>query len=216
MHAVQTGMPQPLLFSQSESGFAFVSERCLEQVLTERGKEVPEGDDDEEMHRGTVLKIACLAAVTPDLTDLQVTARLNKAFLVENPDGYKDLYVEPDMLSDVVDKTDAAKVAEFAAKSEKLKASKNLMVHTRKKTIPKYFAVTPAPKYAAKDKKPPRWLPKKDEESTLKVTQWIEKFMPDDIVVECDDYNGRWRVISSDLEWKSISWTKRGYEQAAA
>ena len=34
--------------------------------------------------------------------------------------------------------------------------------------------------------------------------------------VQCDDYNGRWRVIHSGLnKWKSISWTRRGYEKAA-
>ena len=35
------------------------------------------------------------------------------------------------------------------------------------------------------------------------------------MTIVCDDYNGRWRVISPSMEWKSISWTKRGYQNAA-
>ena len=42
-----------------------------------------------------------------------------------------------------------------------------------------------------------------------------EKYSPADVAIECDDYNGRWRVIAPTLEWRSISWTKRGYEKAA-
>ena len=48
-----------------------------------------------------------------------------------------------------------------------------------------------------------------------KVTKWIEQFCPPDIEIVTDDYNGRWRVISSDLSWKSTSWSKRGWETAA-
>ena len=33
--------------------------------------------------------------------------------------------------------------------------------------------------------------------------------------IECDDYNGRWRVISANLDWRSISWIKQGCNMAA-
>ena len=43
----------------------------------------------------------------------------------------------------------------------------------------------------------------------------IEKHAPSSVKIECDDYNGRWRVISANLDWRSISWIKRGYKKAA-
>ena len=39
--------------------------------------------------------------------------------------------------------------------------------------------------------------------------------LPGTCKVAVDAGQGRWRVISDDLQWKSISWTKRGYETAA-
>ena len=63
--------------------------------------------------------------------------------------------------------------------------------------------------------KPVRWLSPKDAEKTNIITEWIESHCPPDVSVQCDDYNGRWRVISEELNWKSISWTKRGYQAAA-
>ena len=44
----------------------------------------------------------------------------------------------------------------------------------------------------------------------------MKRFFPKEADVVCDDYNGRWRVLYGALnKWKSISWTKRGYEKAA-
>ena len=58
-------------------------------------------------------------------------------------------------------------------------------------------------------------MPNNDEINTAAVSKWIEKHAPPSVKIECDDYNGRWRVISANLDWRSISWTKRGYKKAA-
>ena len=55
----------------------------------------------------------------------------------------------------------------------------------------------------------------KDEKSTDAVTRWILTHTPESVTIECDNYSGRWRVVSLTPEWKSISWTKRGYDKAA-
>ena len=65
-------------------------------------------------------------------------------------------------------------------------------------------------------RKCPRWLPTKSEAAKV-VTTWLEKHLPPTIKLVCDDYNGRWRVISeAELIWRSVSWTKRGYAKAAS
>jgi hypothetical protein len=125
------------------------------------------------------------------------------------------LKVDEDALTDVLDKGEARKVSEYIASVEKSKAKKEVVMETRDRWMGTYFKVTPAPKFSAADKKQPRWLPSKDESATRKIHEWINKYTPADIVIQCDDYNGRWRVISPLKEWRSISWTNRGHKAAA-
>ena len=88
-----------------------MTEKTCEEVLGHLENEVPEGDDEEDTDRLTVLKIACMAAVEPTLTDVQALSRLNKAFMLESPEACTELYVNPDMLADVVEKNRGSKSA---------------------------------------------------------------------------------------------------------
>ena len=68
-----------------------------------------------------------------------------------------------------------------------------------------------APKAKAK---PPRFAMKKDAR-TATATTFLQKNMPPDIVAVEDDYNGRWRILSPQTgEWRSVSWSKRGFPAA--
>ena len=53
------------------------------------------------------------------------------------------------------------------------------------------------------------------KQSIAAISQWIDEHKGPSTTIQCDDYNGRWRVIAANLQWRSISWTKRGFENAA-
>lgn len=177
-------------------------------------KQVPD-DDEENMDRKTVLAIECIAAIQPALTAEDVCKAINVAFLAENPDCYADLKVDADALSDVVDWGDKQKMEQYTAEVALSRAKKSVVMYTRDSRVPKRFKSAGTPKYTPAQKKQPRWLPEKDTKTTEPITEWILKHSAQDVAVQCDDYNGRWRVIAPTLEWRSISWTKRGYEKAA-
>ena len=206
--------PIDVLSAQVDRGFAFVPEGACEMFLSERKKETPEGSE-KEVDRKTTLTLACISAIKPAMTAEQVSQKVNQAFLAEHPDCYATLLVDEDDLSDVVDKGEAKKMAQYTAQVQKSKAQKALVMQTRDKFVEKYSKRASQPKWSAAQKKQPRWLPEQDKAATSVVTVWIEKHCPPDVTVQCDDYNGRWRVIAPTFEWKSISWTKRGHERAA-
>lgn len=214
VQSFQTGAPREVLDAQVQRGFAFVEEKCMEELLTSRGKAIPEGDEEDNSWK-TELTMACLAAINPDMTDTEAAACIARGFVEEHPDCYATLQVEEEQLKDVCNAGEAQKIAEFVAGLAKVKAKKDVVFSTRDRGLHKYFKKSPAPKLSAAHKRPPRWLPKSDESNTAAVSQWIEKHAPPSVKIECDDYNGRWRVISANLDWRSISWTKRGYKKAA-
>ena len=206
--------PKGVLEAQADLGFAFVSESACETLLEKKGKELPEGSED-EVHRKTTLALACVAAIKPDIDVQEASKAVSRAFLAENPDCYANLHVDEDALCDVLNKGEAKKVTEYNIKVQEIKATKSLAMKTREEYVGKYFKKGHAPKYTAAQKKQPRWLPGQDTAATSVITDWILKYIPKDVQVLCDDYNGRWRVIAPTLHWRSISWTKRGYEKAA-
>ena len=203
-----------MLEAQAERGFAHVSESACELYLGHENKELPSNCEG-NVGRKTALVARCIAAITPGLTDEEATQRINRGYLEENPNCYDDVLVDADHLCEVVEKSEAKVVTERAAKARLTKASRVLVCEARQKVVAQHFKRAAAPKYTAAQKKTPRWLPPRDERNTERITEWIDKHIPAPIVVVCDDYNGRWRVISENLAWKSISWTKRGYEAAA-
>ena len=214
MRVHATAAPKGVLEAQADLGFAFVSESACEALLKEKGKELPDGSED-EVHRKTILALACVSAIKPDIDAHEASKTTNRAFLAENPDCYASLHVDEDALCDVLNKGEAKKITEYNVQVQATKANKALAMQTREQYVGKYFKKGPAPKYSAAQKKQPRWLPGQDTAATSVITDWIGKYLPTDVQVQCDDYNGRWRVIAPTLEFRSISWTKRGYEKAA-
>ncbi len=208
------GPPESVLSAQASRGFAFVSEAACETFLESKGLELPASEEDAE-DRKTTLTIACIAAIKPDMKAEEVSKTINTAFLAENPDCYATLPVDEDMLSDVVDKGEAKKLAEYTLSVEKSKAKKAFVMQTRDKCVRKLFKGSPPPKYSAAQKRPPRWLPEQDKGTTSVILDWITKHCAPEVAIQVDDYNGRWRVIAPTLEWRSVSWTKRGHEKAA-
>jgi hypothetical protein len=214
VEVVWDGTTQSIEVAQSQRGFGMIEEDVMETYLSESGKAAPVPKDP-TIDRTTDLQMACIACAEPAITDSCVAQRLNRAFMMAHADHYADLHVDPATLADVVTPSEAKEIASYAARSQQVVATKELMQHTRKTHTAAYKFKKAARKiYNADDKKQPRWLPIKTP-TAGKVVKWIEKFTPSTIVIDTDDYNGRWRVISSDLSWKSISWTKRGWETAA-
>lgn len=210
----QTGPPLKLLEAQAHRGFAHVDEKSLEDLLVHCDRALPDCDAD-DLHRRTDLILAAIAAIKPDMTDVEAAACVARCFVEENPDCYAELLVDAEALSDVVNAGEAKKVAEFVAATSQMQAQKEVVMDTRDRRLHKHFKKSAAPKYSAMQRKVPRWLPPRDESSSSSVTAWIVKHAPSSANVICDDYNGRWRVISQNLDWRSISWTKRGYRKAA-
>jgi hypothetical protein len=177
-------------------------------------KAVPAGSEDEK-HRKTILSMACIAAIKPDLRSEEVCNIVNKAFIAEHPDCYASLHVDEDALTDVVDKGEAKKVSEYMASLAATQALKEVVMATREAEVGKFFKSSAPPKYNASDKKLPRWLPEKDEDKTRAIEKWLHSYAPSNVKIVCDDYNGRWRVIAPTLEMRSLSWTKRGHQRTA-
>ena len=198
---MQTGPPRKLTDAQADEGFAFVPEATCKELLEHYGGVAPEEAENVDVDYKTAISLALLAKIQPDLTDLQAAARLNKAFIAEHPNCYSDLYIDPECLLDCVDKTEADKVQKFEAKIAHHRAKKEMAVETRCSLIHNYFKKTKPPKYSAEQKKPPRWLPKKFEANTKAITEWIKDHLPEGISIICDNYNGRWRIFSMNLDW---------------
>ena len=203
-----------LLEAQAERGFAHVAESTLESLLLAKGKSLPV-EDEADSDRKTLLAMACIAAIKPDWTEDKVIGCLSMAFAEENPDYYHEKFVDTTALSDVLNAGEAQKVNEWEVTQQTIKVKKTKAAATMTRNGPKYFKKPALPVYAAATTRGPRWLPKKDAQTTDVITKWIHHWSPTEIKVNCDDTNGCWRVIAQDLNWRSISWTSRGYEIAA-
>ena len=210
---MQSGKAMSVLQAQSRRGFAFVDDTTCERLLKLKHKPLP--DIDEEDDRKAELAMACMAAINPHMTDVEAADAIHCGFLLENPDDHSAIHVDEDALEDVLNAGEKAKLKEGEARTHKIQSKKALIWATRTKKLPAYFKKAPAPKVSAAMKKPVRWLPKRDETNSKTATDWLESRRPSTVRILCDDYNGRWRVIASNGDWKSISWTKRGFEVAA-
>ena len=209
----QRGAPVSVLDMQAFYAFAGCSEQTLKDTLAYLKKPVPE--EEEGLDTKTVLQLSCLAAKKPDITDREAAMCLHRGFILESPDVYAEVIVDPDILGDVVEKTEAKEVQTKAAQFGKARAKKDLVCQTRDKISGKYFKKTPAAHYNKTVLNGPKWVAAKDKENTDMITKFIQKHSPVGPVISLDEGQGRWRVISENLDWKSISWTRRGYEKAA-
>ena len=165
----ECGPAVDVLTAQANQGFAFVSEAALEKLLGRKKKSLPE-EVGPDLDRKTSLALACLAAIKPDLSAEDASKTVQAAFIAENPDCYADLEVNEDVLSDVVDKGEAKKMAEYTLELEKTKAKKSVVMQTRDKCVVKYFKSASPVKYTATQKKQPRWLPSQDIATTAAIT----------------------------------------------
>ena len=206
--------PNGVLDAQADLGFAFVSEGACERFLESKELPMPDGSE-KDLHMKTSLALACIAAINPDTLAADACKAINKAFLNEHPDCYDSVHVDEQALCDVLNPGEAKKVAEYNVGVQAIKATKALAMYTRDKCISKYFKKGLDAAATSQKKKSPRWLPPRDADSTAAVTSWIRLHAPATVDIQCDDYNGRWRVLAPTLVWRSISWTKRGYEKAA-
>jgi hypothetical protein len=211
---VQNGVARPILSAQAHYGFAHMEENVMSDLLLSKKLAVPKEDADGYCRR-TDLQIACLHSVCPDMLDVDAHRALHRAFMEEHPDLYREMPVSLELLSSLVSNVEARKLAAYGDEITKCKAKLVLQKNLLSRKLPKLFKPAPCAKYTAGDKKLPRWLPKKNS-CTKDVTAFICLRKPPSIFVMEDDYNGRWRVISPDGVSRSISWTKRGYAQAAA
>lgn len=174
------------------------------------------GDD---VGRRMELALACMRCVKPNLAAEEASKALHRAFLLEHPENRTSLPVPIDVLQSVTTPTEARKMGEYEDTLKRKAAEQVLHTAQRRTRVEAYFK--PAAKARAsasaarKRAAAPRWLPKANPRSS-EVTKWLERHGPDHVSFVCDDYNGRWRVISEAGVWKSVSWTKRGFEVGAA
>ena len=221
-HGVQhraTGSPMSIEKAQASRGFAHVEESGLEALLVSRGCGVPP-EDAGGADRKVELTLACLKDLEPTWTHVDATRALNTCFLIEHPDACEHVPVDPDMLSEVVTSSEAKKVQELVLDHELLKAKRVVKQESTKARMPYYFKVAASSqKGKGKGKgKPPaalRWLPGPNPK-TKDADLFVQKHCPESVHIFCDEYNGRWQVVSSEGAKKSVSWTKRGFGLAAS
>jgi len=169
-----------------------------------------------DVQRETELKMACIAAVEPEWDEHEGLQALEAGFKITNPNLYDGLCISPSMMAEVLAASEAKGIYDYDAALSQKKARKEHMEATHAELANVYFQKPPPWKWAAKDKKIPRWLPPQEELKSNKVGEWICKHLAPGVQLKIDDYNGRFRMIAEDLSWKSVSWTKRGWQQTAA
>jgi hypothetical protein len=161
------------------------------------------------------LSLMAMKAIQPDMSVVNVSKALNFAFNMEHPEADKQLNVPADLISDLCRPADAKDVKAYAQEVKAAKVKRATFLSKRSAHVSKYFASDAV--QAKKPSKAPRWLPPHNPQAT-QVDVWIRENMPPDdvVVLALDQYNGRWRVINSDFQWRSISYTQRGFQSAAA
>ncbi|MDA8584449.1 hypothetical protein N9L68_09430 [bacterium] len=146
------------------------------------------------------MTMACLAAINPDMSDTEAVACMLRGVVEEHSDCYATLQVEDDQLTYVCNAGESHNIAELMANMDRVEANNDFVFCTFDRGLHKCFNTFAAPKYSAAQKRPPRWLPKGDESNTAAISQWIERHAPSSVNIECDDYSGRLRVISANLD----------------
>ena len=209
----QTLGARTILQGMAERGFAHVPEPILLKLLDRYpGLVLPDEDlaGDYKME----LVICAMSKVMPTWTDVDATKALNRCFAEENPNSDRCLPVSHDLISELVQQADAKDIKAFSDKLEKGVEVKKNYLASRRVRVHRYFTATECP--APKKGKTPRWLPLPSAMAD-EVHAWMGPYLPEEtwVSVLLDQYNGRWRVINFDCQWRSISYTKRGFRSAA-
>ena len=133
--------------------------------------------------------------------------------MTENPTISEDLKLTEDVLYECVNHNEIKDCRKHVDNIVRTKAYMRKMCQDRAKRGAKYFK----PKHAksAKRKAPAyKPLPRAPLQAA---TDFILKYGPDNCECVCDDYNGRYRCFAPmALEWRSHSWSRRGYSACAA
>ena len=214
--SLQIGPPRKLMKYHAYYGCSGLSEDTMEEML--KGICVLPDVGSAGGDYRTEMSLALISKAEPTWKDADARRALNRGYALENPDMHATLLADPDLIGSVLNNIEARKLAEYAKSLEIGKAKRSHFAASSELRLPRYFK-TAAPKAKGKAKAKakaniPRWLPDKDPR-TADVTRWLEKYKPPTVAIVEDDYNGRWRVISEDSSWRSISWTKRGFRTAA-
>ena len=77
-----SGPEQDIMLTHTRRGFVALDEKVLEQVLINKGKAVPD-QEDENVDRKTELQMACLAAVNPGIDDVTATGYMHTGFFMK-------------------------------------------------------------------------------------------------------------------------------------
>jgi hypothetical protein len=210
----QIGAARSVLDCQCARGFAFVLEGVLQRLLEVAGDAVP-------VHHEAVgdfkfeLSLQVMQKLKPEMTFEQVAMATNLCFSLENPDADKQLSVGAELIGELCRPADAKDIKGYASDVSKAKVRKAAFLKTRNTRISNFFAGCPVG--TKKLQKPPRF-PMKPSAMADEVEVWLNAYLPPGnlVKVALDQYNGRFRVINYDLQWKSISYTQRGFLAATS
>jgi hypothetical protein len=214
----QTGPPIPILEACARRGFAQVEEDILLNVLNDVLKvSVPdeaEADGDYECD----LRLAAMSELMPAWTTTEAHAALHAARTIEHPEQRSDPFLYEEVLSELLTSFEAQTFKQYNAKVTEGRSagSNDKRTQIRRAKVQKYFKKDPAMKapIGFKPKAPRYAMPKNPKADHA--TQFIQKNIPKEIDVIQDDYNGRWKIVSQTGEWRSVSWTRRGFPSACA
>ena len=168
------------------------------------------------MQRETELRMACIAAVEPEWDEYEGLQALEAGFKITNPDLYDGLCISPSMVAEVLGASEVKWDLRLRCGAQPEEGQEGTHGSDARGACESLFAEAAPWKWAAKDKRIPRWLPRKEELKSGKVGEWISKHVAPGVQLKIDDYDGRFRVTAEDLWWESVSWTKRGWQQTAA
>ena len=177
-------------------------------VLTEELKVPLPPESAANKDRKLQLVVQAVHILEPTWTDIDANRALHRVMELEKPEWGKDMVVDEDCLTDVVSNVEAKKVKVVCAEMRLSAREKEVHVLQRATAIHAVFKNTSL-KASAKSKLIPRWLPPKSP-SNLIADAWLQRNKPDYVDVILDAYNGRFRVVASTGDWRSISYTKRG------
>ena len=198
---------------QADQGFAHVPEGALDQAHDHL--KIPKPSEEKGQDRKQELALSLMKELRKTWSTVDAMKALNKAHVMEHPEGEMDLKLIPkDCLMQLVKHNEAQEIDKDYARARQEQKSETDVVQQRHERAQAYFR---CPRGAKKSTgaKPPRFAAPKNPKAP-KATEFLMKNVPSTIVVEQDDYNARWRIICESGEWKSISWTTRGIDNGTA
>ena len=212
-----SGDPIPILEAQAQTAFSRVPAETLETLLQEDFK-IGLPADANEMSYLQELQLLAVKKTKPLWTQQEAALALRRGFLEEEPEATQEPFADLDSLCQLLTTFEADCFKKHNDKVCNSKAGAEAYVKSVSNRINKYFKPSVAAKAAAKKPKmakPPRMAmpanPKVPE-----VTAFIKSHVPSEIHIKEDFFNGRWRIVSPHTnQWKSISWSTRGFQLAS-